>query len=73
MNVLRKNMVHSHNNCYREKARGITNYERVSLFSFLSYRHAKSMPRIILPSVACLSIQYFSTLHHKWHDFQKHY
>jgi len=71
MEVLRNNVARTHNNGYREKTRSVTNYECVSLFSFLSYRHAKRMRRIILPSAACLAIQYFFTLYHKRHDFRK--
>jgi hypothetical protein len=71
MHVLRNNVAHSHNNCYREKPKSITNYECVSLFSFFSYRYAKRMRHIILPSVAWLAIQYFCTLYHKRHDFRK--
>jgi len=33
--------------------------------------HAKHMCYIILPSTACLAVLQFSTLFHKWHDFQK--
>jgi hypothetical protein len=29
------------------------------------------MRRIILPSVACLVLPYFSTLSHKWNDFRE--
>ena len=34
-------------------------------------QHAKRKLCIILPSVACPALQYFSTLSHKRHDFRK--
>jgi hypothetical protein len=58
----------SRNHCCRGKAISITYSECVSVA--LVIQHAKRMLRIILPSVACLALQYFSTSH-KRHDFQK--
>ena len=39
--------------------------------SALVIHYAMRMRRIILLAVACLALQYFSTLSHKRHDFRK--
>jgi hypothetical protein len=47
---------------------------RLRLYTCFSYSTCKSyifLRRIILSSVACLALQYFSTLYHKRHDLRK--
>ena len=64
----RKIEARSCNHCCCVKAINITYYEFV--FVALGIQHAMSMRCIILPSVACLAVQYFSTSH-KQHNYRK--
>ena len=52
--------------CYHGKAVSITYSECVSIA--LVIQHSTRVPGIILTSVACLILSYFSTLPHKLHD-----
>jgi hypothetical protein len=57
------------NHCCRGKAISIAYSERVSIA--LAIQHAKRMRYILLLSVVCLAVQYFSTLSDTRHDFRK--
>jgi hypothetical protein len=65
--VWRNTDVHSRNHWCSGNAISITYFERVSVT--LGIQHVKRMLRIILSSVACPAVPYFSTLSHKRHDF----
>ena len=55
--------------CCSGKSISITYYECV--FVALGIQHAMRMRLVILPSVACPALQYFSTLSHKRQRFRE--
>jgi hypothetical protein len=57
------------NHCYRGKAVSITYSECVSVA--LGIKHAKCTRRILLSSVACLTLPYLFSLSFKRHDFRE--
>jgi hypothetical protein len=63
-----KTEARSRNHRCRGKAKSLTYSQWVSVAFFI--QHAKRMRRVILPSVACLAVPYFSTLSHKQHVFR---
>jgi hypothetical protein len=69
--IQHNNEVHSHNHCCHGKAIWIKYSELMPVFlPYLSSKKiASSLYSIIVSSVACLAVPYFSTLSKKWHDF----
>ena len=59
----------SRNRCYCQKAISITYSQCV--FVALVIQHVKRMRRIILSSVTCPAVSYFSTLSQNVYDFRK--
>jgi hypothetical protein len=59
----------SRNHCCHGKAISIMHSECLSVALFIQF--AMRMRRIILPSVACLTVLHFSTLSHRRHGFRR--
>jgi hypothetical protein len=66
---MRNTEARSRNHSYYENSVSIKYSERVSVFlpSIFCTKIVYFLRRI----VACLALQYFSTLFHKWHDLRK--
>ena len=69
MYLQRNNELRSRNSCCLGKAISITYSEWVYVPSVV--QHAKYMRLIILSSIECLGLSYFSKLSHEGHNFRK--
>jgi len=66
-----KHLVEARSSTHRCHGKAISITYSDSVSAALFRQHAKRLRRIILSSLACLSLQWFSTLSHKSHDFRK--